>query len=158
MLNCVPIQTFFEIGLRKFCFGCRINPLLLYKTKEVSNFFICDRHCHFLNIPEQGWRVPDKCICGTRDFGWLHWRTPSLSPCQRPELCISANGCAANAMTSTWPMRWRPGWMCRKSHCHNKIKVDYHSFSTRRQHRVPKGKPAWWGIFDFGAFFVVFDL
>ena len=63
MLNFVPIQTFVEIGLRKFCFGCRINPLLLYKTKEVSNFFICDRHCHFLNIPEQGWRVPDKCIC-----------------------------------------------------------------------------------------------
>ena len=45
----------------------------------------------------------------------------------------------------------RPSWTCRRSHINNKIKVDYHSFSVRRQHRVPKSKPDWWGIFDFGA-------
>ena len=46
----------------------------------------------------------------------------------------------------------RPGWTCRKSLHINKINVDYHSFLMRRQHRVPKWKPAWWGVFDFGAF------
>ena len=76
MLNCVPIQTFVEIGLRKFCFGCRIDPLLLYKTKEVSNFFICDRHRHFLKIPEQGRKAPDKCGCGNKGFRMASLKNP----------------------------------------------------------------------------------
>ena len=39
------------------------------------------------------------------------------------------------------PAHPRPGWMCRKSHRNNKIKVHYHSFSARRQHRMPNKNP-----------------